>query len=76
MCTYVGIRLDSVKVRLTDIRSGIVEVLYGDQWSYVCVTDNDWSIPEANVVCRELGYTGKEIIIFTSIFTISIINYF
>ncbi|XP_019852771.1 PREDICTED: scavenger receptor cysteine-rich type 1 protein M160-like [Amphimedon queenslandica] len=53
-----SIRLDSVRARLTDIRSGIVEVLYGDQWSYVCVTNNDWSLPEANVVCRELGYTG------------------
>lgn len=56
----VGIRLDSVRARLTDFRSGIVEVLYGDLWSYVCVTDNDWSMREANVVCRELGYTGKD----------------
>ena len=49
-----------MKLRLSSPGSGLVEVLYGDEWGYVCVSNsNNWRLSEANVVCRELGYSGK-----------------
>ncbi|MBN3319508.1 DMBT1 protein, partial [Atractosteus spatula] len=33
--------------------SGRVEVFYGGQWGTVC--DDGWGVPEARVVCREMG---------------------
>lgn len=48
----------------TDIRlagsnepaSGRVEILVGDQWGTIC--DVFWGLADAEVVCRDLGYTG------------------
>ncbi len=50
--------LDSVMVRLSggnEIR-GLVEILIGTQWGYICA--DQWTMNEANVVCRQLGYRG------------------
>lgn len=36
---------------------GHVQIMYDDYWSYVC--NDHWTITEANVVCRELGFKGQ-----------------
>ena len=48
---------DLIDVRLVDGNGsyqGRVEVLYDGEWGTVC--DHEWSVREANVVCRQLGF--------------------
>ena len=40
-----------------DYSSGIVQVYYNGQWGYIC-DDFNFGLDEADVVCRQLGYTG------------------
>ena len=50
-CTDGDVRLI---YRLTN-SIGQVEVCVGDTWGIVC-DDGSWNVPEANVVCRQLGF--------------------
>ena len=51
-CTHGDIRLED---GLTPLE-GRVELCIGGRWGTVC--DDFWGAPDANVVCRQLGYSG------------------
>ena len=38
--------------------SGRVEILIGDQWGTIC--DTFWGLADAEVACRDLGYSGAQ----------------
>ena len=38
-----------------DLNEGVVQVYLNESWGTVC--GNQWTIKEANVVCRQLGYS-------------------
>ena len=52
-CTYGSIRLRSGSTSM----NGRVEVCMNEQWGTVC--DNYWETVDANVACRQLGYSGS-----------------
>ena len=47
----------SVRLSGTVSNEGRVELCVSGQWKTVC--DNNWSMNEARVVCRQLGYSDQ-----------------
>jgi len=41
-------------------REGLVQVYLNNTWVWVC--DQQWDKQDADVVCRELGYTGAPVL--------------
>lgn len=59
LCTNVPSNL--YPVRLVDgmaSTEGRVELLYNGEWGSIC--DDHWSLVEADIVCRELGFPGAQ----------------
>lgn len=59
LCTNVPSNL--YPVRLVDGMApteGRVELFYNGQWGSIC--DDHWSLVEADIVCRELGFPGAQ----------------
>ena len=57
--TGVASRFSSGYLRLANgyaPSTGRVEIWYSEQWNTVC--DDSWSITDARVACRQLGYEG------------------
>lgn len=43
-------------VRCSRLLSGNIEILHNRKWGNIC--DDEWDTNEAEVVCRQLGYSG------------------
>lgn len=53
----------------TSAMEGRVEVCLGDEWATVC--DTIWGTPDAQVICRQLGFNASSKSLVINLFTLS-----
>ena len=57
---FMSLAVGPGAVRLVNgtLSSGTVQIFYDQKWGTVC--DESWDITDANVVCRQLGFSGAD----------------
>ena len=63
--------INSVLENQGDVR-GLINVCENEQWSHIC--DTDWTMEDASVACRELGYAQPGWFLLLCLFTVIIFN--
>ena len=78
-CMNADRECNETDIRLVDVQTAVngrVEICLDGQWSPVC--GKWWNYRDAEVVCRQLQYDGRELVVFESttqfIFSYSILS--
>ncbi len=59
VCNNGALQLDPLPDSNRNELKGYVQYCGNEQWQWLCVGGGNWTRVEANVVCRQLGYSGQ-----------------